>query len=216
ILTDLSHPVLQTDHNVFFPHIPFAKSAGADIKEMCGKTYPFAFRRNFLAEWERIACTRKPLIAAVCGFALGGGCELAMMCDIIYASETAKFGQPEIKLGIIPGGGGTQRLIRAIGKSRAMEWILTGDMFSAQEAAAAGLVSRLFPPDQVVPKALELGEKIAGFSGLTTLTAKEAVNSGKLGSVLHTICFVPETKMMCYSLLFRLVVCLNAFLPVNK
>ncbi|THD28128.1 Mitochondrial enoyl-CoA hydratase [Fasciola hepatica] len=153
-----------------------AFAAGADIKQMCGRSYPNVFRNNFLADWERISSTRKPLIAAVCGFALGGGCELAMMCDIIYASETAKFGQPEIKLGTIPGGGGTQRLVRAVGKSRAMELILTGDMFSAQEAAAAGLVSRLFPHDQVVLKAIELGEKIAQFSGIATQAAKEAVN----------------------------------------
>ncbi|KAF7249188.1 hypothetical protein EG68_09672 [Paragonimus skrjabini miyazakii] len=154
-----------------------AFAAGADIKEMMGRQYSQIYRTNFLSDWDRVALSRKPIIAAVCGYALGGGCELAMMCDIIYASSTAKFGQPEIKLGTIPGAGGTQRLIRAIGKSRAMELVLTGDTFSAEEAAAAGLVSRVFPTADVVPKAIELGEKIGKYSSLATQAAKEAVNA---------------------------------------
>ncbi|CAH8647156.1 unnamed protein product [Dicrocoelium dendriticum] len=156
-----------------------AFAAGADIKEMHGRPYSEVYRTNFLSSWNRVALHRKPIIAAVCGYALGGGCELAMMCDIIYASDTAKFGQPEIKLGTIPGAGGTQRLIRAIGKSRAMELILTGDTFTAQEAAAAGLVSRVFPAADVLPKAIELGDKIGRFSGLAVQAAKEAINACK-------------------------------------
>ncbi|KAG5454575.1 putative enoyl-CoA hydratase, mitochondrial [Clonorchis sinensis] len=154
-----------------------AFAAGADIKEMCGLTYPHVYGNDLLVDWDRVALTRKPIIAAVCGYALGGGCELAMMCDIIYASDTAKFGQPEIKLGTIPGAGGTQRLVRAVGKSRAMELILSGDMIDAKEAVAAGLVSRVFPADEVVPKAIELAEKIGRYSGLATKAAKEAINA---------------------------------------
>ncbi|KAL3313459.1 TNF receptor-associated factor 4 [Cichlidogyrus casuarinus] len=152
-------------------------AAGADIKEMTGKPYHECYLTNFLAHWDSVARAKKPTIAAVNGFALGGGCELAMMCDIIYAGERAKFGQPEIKLGTIPGAGGTQRLIRAIGKSKAMEMCLTGDMITAKEAEAAGLVAKVYPPEQVVDKALELANKIASFSGLASQACKEAVNS---------------------------------------
>jgi enoyl-CoA hydratase len=154
-----------------------AFAAGADIKEMCGQKFSNVYGTNMFCSWEQVASARKPLIAAVNGFALGGGNELAMMCDIIYAGEKAKFAQPEIKLGTIPGGGGTQRLIRAVGKSRAMEIILTGDMITAQEACSAGLVSKVFPPEQLLEKTMELAGKIASMSPIILKAAKEAVNA---------------------------------------
>jgi enoyl-CoA hydratase len=154
-----------------------AFAAGADIKEMQDKTFQDCFAGNFLNHWTKVTETKKPVIAAVNGYALGGGCELAMMCDIIYAGEKAKFGQPEILLGTIPGAGGTQRLIRSIGKSKAMEMVLTGDPINAQEAEKAGLVSKVFPPDQLVDQAVKLGDKLSKLSKLAIAIAKEAVNT---------------------------------------
>lgn len=146
---------------------------------MAERTFPQNYRENYLANWERaFAAVQKPIIAAVNGYALGGGCELAMLCDIIYAGESAKFGQPEIKLGTIPGGGGTQRLVKAIGKSRAMELILTGDHISAKEAYERGLVSKIFPPEQLLAEALKTAQKIASFSQPVTAMCKEAINAG--------------------------------------
>ncbi|WP_181707926.1 enoyl-CoA hydratase [Chthonobacter rhizosphaerae] len=152
-----------------------AFAAGADIKEMTGLDFVQAVRGDYIAAWERFAATRKPVIAAVAGYALGGGCELAMMCDIIYAADTAKFGQPEITLGIIPGIGGTQRLIRAVGKAKAMDLILTGRMMDAAEAERSGLVARVFAPDVLLDEALAAAGRIAGFSPTAVLMAKEAV-----------------------------------------
>jgi enoyl-CoA hydratase len=129
---------------------PKAFAAGADIKEMATQTYPQVLMDDFIAVWDGFAALKKPVIAAVSGFALGGGCELAMLCDLIIAADTAKFGQPEIRLGVIPGIGGTQRLVRAIGKAKAMEMILTGRMMDAAEAERAGLVARIVPADDLL------------------------------------------------------------------
>ena len=154
-----------------------AFAAGADIKEMQPKTFIDMVASDFNAiGGDRVARCRKPTIAAVSGYALGGGCELAMMCDIIIASETAKFGQPEINLGTIPGIGGTQRLTRAIGKSKAMDLCLTGRMMDAAEAERSGLVSRIVPVDKLMDEALAAAEKIAAMSQPAAAMAKEAVN----------------------------------------
>ncbi|CAG8615712.1 29978_t:CDS:2 [Gigaspora margarita] len=155
-----------------------ALSTGADIKEMLNQTFANSYKTNFLFHWGEINNVKKPIIAAVNGFAqLGGGCELAMSCDVIYAGETAKFGQPEIKLGLIPGAGGTQRLTRVIGKSKAMELVLSGRTFTAQEAEQWGLVSKVFPVGEVLEKAIELGQEFAGFSQPVVQAAKESVNA---------------------------------------
>lgn len=154
-------------------------AAGADIKEMSSKSFAEVTRQDFLVDWSRISAIRKPILAAVNGFALGGGCELAMMCDIIYAGEKATFGQPEIKLGVIPGAGGTQRLTRAIGKSNAMELILTGRNFSAIEAKEWGLVSRIFAPEKLVEETVKTAAQIASFGRLSVQAAKECVNQSE-------------------------------------
>lgn len=154
-----------------------AFAAGADIKEMAGKDFTAAFDSDFIAPWGKIAEHRKPLIAAVAGYALGGGCELAMMCDLILAADNAKFGQPEINLGTIPGAGGTQRLIRAVGKSKAMEMVLTGRMMEAAEAERAGLVARIVPVANLVDEAIRLAETIASKSRPVVAMAKDAVNA---------------------------------------
>jgi enoyl-CoA hydratase len=153
-----------------------AFAAGADIKEMAEKSYMDVFGGDFAADYERLTRLRKPLIAAVAGFALGGGCEVAMMCDIIIAADNAKFGQPEIKLGVIPGMGGTQRLTRAIGKAKAMDLILTGRMMDAAEAERAGLVARVVPAAALLDETMKIAEQIAALSLPSVLAAKEAVN----------------------------------------
>jgi enoyl-CoA hydratase len=154
-----------------------AFAAGADIKEMKSKTYTDVYAEDFItAGWERVTRCRKPMIAAVSGFALGGGCELAMMCDFILAADNAKFGQPEINLGTIPGAGGTQRLTRFVGKSKAMEMCLTGRMMDAAEAERSGLVSRVVPKEQLLDEAFKAANRIAELSRPVVMIAKEAVN----------------------------------------
>jgi enoyl-CoA hydratase len=153
-----------------------AFAAGADINEMANQNYIDVFGSDYCADYERLTRLRKPLVAAVAGFALGGGCELAMMCDIIIAADTAKFGQPEIKLGVIPGMGGTQRLTQAVGKAKAMDLILTGRMMDAAEAERSGLVARVVPAANLLEEAMKVAETIAGMSLPSVLSAKEAVN----------------------------------------
>ena len=150
--------------------------AGADIKEMHEKSYMDMFLANKQSEWEAFATSRTPIIAAVNGFALGGGCELAMMCDMIFASDKAKFGQPEIKLGVIPGWGGSQRLTKAVGKAKAMDLILTGRMMDADEAERSGLVARVIPADDLMEETMKTASEIAGYSAPSVMIAKEAVN----------------------------------------
>ena len=154
-----------------------AFAAGADIKEMQSQSWMDAYKSDFITvDWERIATCRKPVIAAVAGYALGGGCEVAMMCDFIIAGDNAKFGQPEITIGTVPGAGGTQRLTRAVGKAKAMEMCLTGRMMDAEEAERAGLVARIVPVDELVDDAIKTAETIAGMSRPIAMLAKEAVD----------------------------------------
>jgi enoyl-CoA hydratase len=153
-----------------------AFAAGADIKEMVGLTFAEAFGADFFAPWSKLAAVRTPTIAAVAGHALGGGCELAMMCDVLIAADTAKFGQPEIKLGVLPGMGGSQRLTRAIGKAKAMDLILTGRTIGAEEAERSGLVSRVVPADDLLTEAKAVATTISQMSRSAARMAKEAVN----------------------------------------
>ncbi|HEV2559583.1 MAG TPA: enoyl-CoA hydratase [Microvirga sp.] len=153
-----------------------AFAAGADIKEMSGLSYPQTYLDDFITAWDRVGSRRKPVIAAVAGFALGGGCELAMMCDFIIAADTARFGQPEIKLGVMPGAGGTQRLTRFVGKAKAMEMCLTGRMMDAQEAERSGLVSRVVPAAELMNEALKAAEAVAAMSLPIAMMTKESVN----------------------------------------
>jgi enoyl-CoA hydratase len=178
---ELAHAVAAFDADAGIGCILIAGSekafaAGADIKEMADKTAVEAFMSDFTGGWDAVARARKPVVAAVAGFALGGGCELAMQCDLIIAADNAKFGQPEIRLGIIPGIGGTQRLPRALGKAKAMDLILTGRMMDAAEAERAGLVARIVPAASLMEEAMKVAEAIAAMSLPAVLAAKEAVN----------------------------------------
>jgi enoyl-CoA hydratase/carnithine racemase len=166
-----------------------AFAAGADIKEMAPKTYMEVYNGQMFSTWEQITQIKKPIIAAVNGFALGGGCELAMMCDIIVAGDKAKFGQPEIKLGTIPGLGGTQRLTRAIGKSKAMELVLTGEFIDATTAEKWGLVSKVVPEDKLLETVTEMANKIASYSQPIVAMAKECVNKAYEGTLAEGLKF---------------------------
>jgi len=182
LMTELSDVLTQSEDNpdvavVVLTGSENAFAAGADIKAMKDMNYMQMYQGDFITKnWERITTFRKPTIAAVAGFALGGGCELAMMCDFILAADNAKFGQPEINLGILPGAGGTQRLTRFIGKSKAMEMVLTGRMMDAQEAERSGLVSRVVPLAELRKEALKVAEKISQMSMPIVMMAKESVN----------------------------------------
>ena len=167
-----------------------AFAAGADIGGMATYTFADVYKQDYVTRnWETIRSVRKPVIAAVSGFALGGGCELAMMCDIVIAADNAKFGQPEIKLGIIPGAGGTQRLPRAVGKAKAMDLVLTGRMIDANEAERSGLVSRVVPLDKLMDEALGAALQICEFSQLAVLAAKESVNKAYEGTLADGVMF---------------------------
>ena len=167
-----------------------AFAAGADIKEMQSKSYMDAYKHDFISGiWERAVGFRKPIIAAVAGYALGGGCEVAMMCDFIIAADNAKFGQPEITLGVLPGAGGTQRLTKLVGKSKAMDMCLTGRMMDADEAERAGLVSRVVSLDKLQEEALKVASKIASMSLPATLMAKEAVNQSQEAPLSQGVLF---------------------------
>ena len=153
-----------------------AFAAGADITQMAELDFIDAYRNDFIGKWERLTRCRKPVVAAVAGYALGGGCEMAMMCDFIIAADTAKFGQPEINLGVMPGSGGTQRLARFVGKAKAMDLCLTGRMMDAEEAERCGLVSRIVPASDLIEEATKAAQKIAAFSMPAVMMTKEAVN----------------------------------------
>ena len=166
-----------------------AFAAGADIKEMADKAFTEMFHEDYFAAWDRFAALRTPKIAAVSGYALGGGCELAMMCDMIFAADTAMFGQPEIKLGVIPGMGGSQRLTKLVGKAKAMDMILTGRMMDAVEAERAGLVARVLPAEKLMEETLAAAQAIAGYGKAATLAAREAVERALEGGLREGILF---------------------------
>jgi enoyl-CoA hydratase len=175
-----------------------AFAAGADIKEMQHRTYPDTLLADFIAPWEVITTIKTPVIAAVAGYALGGGCELAMMADFIVCADNAKFGQPEITLGVIPGAGGTQRLTRLIGKSKAMDMVLTGRQMDAAEAERSGLVSRVFPLAELLPEALKIAARIASLSPVANYVAKRAVNAALETTLAEGV----QTERMLFLALF--------------
>ena len=177
-----------------------AFAAGADIKEMAPRSYVDVYLADFITQgWERVTVFRKPIIAAVAGYALGGGCELAMMCDFIIAADNARFGQPEITLGVIPGAGGTQRLTRFVGKSKAMEMVLTGRMMDAAEAERSGLVSRIVPLADLVADALKTAEKIARMSLPIAMLAKESVNRAYETTLSEGVRFERRVFHACFA-----------------
>lgn len=178
-----------------------AFAAGADIAAMRAMSYMDAYKSDFITRnWERLKTFRKPTIAAVRGIALGGGCELAMMCDLVFAADSARFGQPEVKLGTLPGAGGTQRLPRAVGKAKAMDLCLTGRLMDAPEAERCGLVARIYPAEQVLEEALAAARTIAGYSLPVTMMLKEAVNRAFEGSLNEGLLFERRTLHASFAL----------------
>lgn len=178
-----------------------AFAAGADIAAMANFSYMDAYKGNYITRnWERVKTCRKPVIAAVAGFALGGGCELAMMCDLIIAADTAKFGQPEVKLGILPGAGGTQRLPRAVGKAKAMEMCLTGRFMDAEEAERSGMVARVVPAERLLEDALETAKTIASYSLPVVMMIKECVNRAYEGPLNEGLLFERRTFHSSFAL----------------
>lgn len=178
-----------------------AFAAGADIGAMKDRDYMDVYKPDFITRnWERVKACRKPVIAAVSGYALGGGCELAMMCDLILAAESAQFGQPEIRLGVLPGAGGTQRLPRFVGKSKAMEMCLTGRTMDAHEAERAGLVARVIPDDKLLDEALATAARIAAFSAPVTMMIKECVNRAYEGALAEGLLFERRTFHAAFAL----------------
>jgi len=187
-------------HCVLLRGFQKAFSTGLDIQEMRDKAYSEVYLKRIIKELEKVGAFRKPLIAAVSGYVLGGGCEIAMMCDIIIASETAKFGQPEVAIGTLPGAGGTQRLVRAVGKAKAMDMCLTGRLMDAEEAERAGLVSRIVPEDQLHTESMKVAEEIAGYSLPVVLMIKEALKSAFETSLREGLKFERERFLFSFSL----------------
>jgi enoyl-CoA hydratase len=178
-----------------------AFAAGADIAAMKDWNYMDVYKADYITRnWEKVASCRKPIIAAVAGYALGGGCELAMMCDMIFAADNARFGQPEIKLGILPGAGGSQRLPRAVGKAKAMDMCLTARMMDAEEAERAGLVARIVPAERLLDEAIAAGETIAGFSTPTAMMIKESINRAFESSLAEGLLFERRTFHAAFAL----------------
>lgn len=206
VMKEIVHAAQQHQHNVNVGAIIItgegtkAFAAGADIKEMASQSYSQAYNERLLEGWQELQQLQKPLIAAVNGYALGGGCEVAMMCDIIIASKTAAFGQPEIQLGVIPGMGGTQRLIRAVGKSKAMEMILTGDRIDADEALRLGLVSSVVEPEQLMSHAVKLAQKISRHSQPVVAKAKECVNAAEQIGLTAGLSYERREFWSCFAL----------------
>ncbi|MCG5237926.1 enoyl-CoA hydratase [Xanthobacter oligotrophicus] len=178
-----------------------AFAAGADIKEAAERTYPETFLDDFLASWDAIARMRKPVVAAVAGYALGGGCEVVLMCDVVIAADTARFGLPEVKIGVMPGAGGTQRLARAIGKAKAMDLCLTGRMMDAAEAERSGLVSRVVPASDLLAEAQAVAEAISAKSRINTMVIKEAVNRAFETSLSEGLLFERRTFQALFATL---------------
>jgi enoyl-CoA hydratase/carnithine racemase len=177
-----------------------AFAAGADIKEMAKREFVDCFKTDMFSSWADLGEARKPTIAAVNGFALGAGCEIAMMCDVILAGEKAKFGQPEVTIGVIPGAGGTQRLIRAVGKSKAMRMVLTGDMMNAAEAKASGLVAEVYPVEELVPAALKMAAKMASLSLPVMLAAKECMQVSQNLTLRDALDYERRMFHVCFGL----------------
>ena len=182
-----------------------AFAAGADIKELAEKSFPEICLEDYFACWERFTSLRTPKIAAVRGYALGGGCELAMMCDMIYASESAKFGQPEIKLGVIPGMGGSQRLTKLIGRAKAMDMILTGRMINAEEAERSGLVARVYSDSQLLPETIKAAKSIANYGRVAVQAAREVVNRAEEVSLHEGLLFERRTYHALFATYDRIV-----------